>query len=66
MENREGQRVPDVTFRTRQDNQWKDVSSRDLFAGKRVVVFCLPGAFTSCDRALTARPRRPGRLRSRH
>ena len=42
----EGKRVPDVTFRTREGASWKDVTSKDLFAGKRVVVFSLPGAFT--------------------
>lgn len=46
LENREGQRVPDVVFRTREDHDWKDVSSQDLFAGRTVVVFALPGAFT--------------------
>lgn len=46
MQNREGQKVPDVTFRTREGGQWKDVTSRELFAGRRVVVFALPGAFT--------------------
>jgi len=46
MINREGQRIPEVTFRTRVDAKWQDVASRDLFAGKRVVVFSLPGAFT--------------------
>jgi peroxiredoxin/glutaredoxin len=46
MQNREGQRIPDVTFRTRVDGQWKDLTTRELFAGKRVVVFALPGAFT--------------------
>ena len=45
-ENREGQRVPDVTFRTRQGDDWVDVTTKDLFAGKTVVVFALPGAFT--------------------
>ena len=44
--NRKGQRVPDVMFRTRNDHEWVDVSSRDLFAGKTVVLFSLPGAFT--------------------
>jgi thioredoxin-dependent peroxiredoxin len=47
--------VPDVTFKTRVrdesvggDNpfRWQDVTTKDLFAGKRVVVFSLPGAFT--------------------
>jgi len=46
VQNREGQRVPEVTFRTRQNGAWKDVTTKDLFVGKRVVVFSLPGAFT--------------------
>ena len=44
--NFEGKRVPDVTFRVRQDNEWKSITTADLFAGKTVVVFSLPGAFT--------------------
>ncbi len=46
FENREGQRVPSVVFHTRQNNAWVDVSSDELFKGKTVVVFSLPGAFT--------------------
>ncbi len=46
LSSREGQNVPDVTFRTRQDNQWVDVTTNELFSGKTVVVFSLPGAFT--------------------
>jgi glutathione-dependent peroxiredoxin len=46
MKNNEGQRIPDVTFRTRQDGQWKDVTSAEVFAKKKVVAFALPGAFT--------------------
>ncbi len=46
LQNREGQRVPNVTFRVRANNEWNDVSTGDLFAGKTVVVFSLPGAFT--------------------
>ena len=51
----EGRRVPDITFKTRvRDDsiegpnpfRWQDVNSHELFAGKRVVVFSLPGAFT--------------------
>ncbi|MGH0029613.1 MAG: glutathione peroxidase [Myxococcota bacterium] len=45
-ENREGQRVPEVTFRTRKDGEWVDRTSQDVFAGRTVVVFALPGAFT--------------------
>lgn len=41
-----GQKVPAVIFKTRQDHEWLDVSSSDLFDGKRVAVFSLPGAFT--------------------
>ena len=46
LKNHEGQRVPNVSFRVRQDNEWKTVTTGDLFAGKTVVVFSLPGAFT--------------------
>ena len=46
LENREGQRVPQATFRTREDHQWVDVSTDDVFKGKTVAVFSLPGAFT--------------------
>ncbi len=46
LENRQGQNVPQVTFRTRQDHEWIDVSSDDIFQGKNVIVFSLPGAFT--------------------
>ncbi len=45
-ENREGQAVPSVVFKTRMDNEFVDVSSDDIFAGKTVVVFSLPGAYT--------------------
>lgn len=44
--NREGQRIPQVTFRTRVDGQWKNVTTDELFSGKSVVVFSLPGAYT--------------------
>ncbi|MCG6900305.1 MAG: glutathione peroxidase, partial [Gammaproteobacteria bacterium] len=46
LENREGQQVPQVTFRTRRDHEWVDVSTNEVFQGKTVVVFALPGAFT--------------------
>lgn len=50
-----GRKVPSVTFRTRIRDEavgganpfrWQDVSSADYFAGKRVILFSLPGAFT--------------------
>ncbi len=46
LENREGQTVPAVVFRTRRDHEWVDVSSDQIFKGRTVVVFALPGAFT--------------------
>lgn len=42
----EGQSVPQVTFKTRRDHEWVDLSTDDVFAGKSVIVFSLPGAFT--------------------
>ena len=46
LQNREGQRVPHVVFHVRKDNEWRDISTDELFEGKTVVVFSLPGAFT--------------------
>lgn len=46
LEDKTGQAVPQVTFRTRQGEQWIDVSTDDIFKGKTVAVFSLPGAFT--------------------
>lgn len=42
----EGQKIPAVVWHTRQGDAWKDVSTDDLFKGKKVAVFSLPGAFT--------------------
>jgi len=44
--NLEGKRIPDVTFRTRKDHEFVDVTSEEIFAGKNVIIFSLPGAFT--------------------
>jgi glutathione-dependent peroxiredoxin len=44
--NREGQTIPDVVLRVRENGRWRDLSTRDVFAGKTVVAFSLPGAFT--------------------
>ncbi len=47
--------VPDVVFKTRVRDEsiggenpfkWQDVTTKDIFAGKKVIVFSLPGAFT--------------------
>ena len=45
-QSKEGQNVPKVVFRTRTESDWKSVSSDEIFKGKTVVVFSLPGAFT--------------------
>ncbi|HCW45963.1 MAG TPA: glutathione peroxidase, partial [Erwiniaceae bacterium] len=42
----EGKSVPQVTFHTRQGDSWVDVTTDELFKGKTVIVFSLPGAFT--------------------
>jgi glutaredoxin-like protein len=46
MQDQEGKKVPQVTFRTRSNNEWASVTTNDVFKGKTVVVFSLPGAFT--------------------
>jgi len=46
LHNREGQTVPQVVFRTRRNHEWVDVTTDEVFKGKTVVVFALPGAFT--------------------
>ena len=46
LSNREWQRVPDVTFRVRENNDWKSVTTDEIFKGRTVVVFALPGAYT--------------------
>jgi len=44
--NKEGQSVPDVAFRIRRGGDWATITSAELFGGKNVIVFSLPGAFT--------------------
>lgn len=41
-----GARVPQVNFRTRNGDEWVDLNSGQIFDGKVVVLFALPGAFT--------------------
>ncbi|HVC12416.1 MAG TPA: glutathione peroxidase [Burkholderiales bacterium] len=48
----EGKRVPRVTFRTRNNDQWTDVNTDEVFEHRTVVVFSLPGAYTpTCSSA---------------
>lgn len=42
----EGKKVPQATFRTRREHEWINLATDEIFAGKTVVVFSLPGAFT--------------------
>jgi peroxiredoxin len=56
LRSNEGKRVPDVTLRIRQDNDWKSVTTGEIFDGRTVVVFSLPGAFTP-TRSSTHLPR---------
>ncbi len=59
----EGKRVPNVTFKTRAYNQWKDVTTDDLFKGQTVVVFSLPGAYTpTCSSTHLPRYNELGRM----
>lgn len=46
LNNIEGQNIPTVTFPTRKGDEWVNVTTDELFKGKTVVVFALPGAFT--------------------
>jgi glutaredoxin-like protein len=46
LNSREGQKVPNVTFPIRVNDEWQKVDSDALFKGKTVVLFALPGAFT--------------------
>lgn len=39
-------KIPDVDLMFREDSDFVPLSTTDLFAGKRVVLFGLPGAFT--------------------
>jgi peroxiredoxin len=40
---KQGDRIPDVTLKT---TEMKDVTTQELFGGKKVVLFAVPGAFT--------------------
>lgn len=46
LQNREGQTVPDMQFPVRVNNDWASWTTEEVFKGKKVIVFALPGAFT--------------------
>jgi len=41
-----GEKIPNVTFHTRANGDWVDVTTDEIFKGRTVVLFALPGAFT--------------------
>jgi peroxiredoxin len=49
---KEGEKIPAATLHSMQDGRPAAVSTEDLFAGKKVVLFAVPGAFTpTCSQA---------------
>ena len=49
---KEGEKLPAATLHTMQDGRPAAVTTDDLFAGKKVVLFAVPGAFTpTCSQA---------------
>ena len=43
---REGDLVPNLRLRVRQGAEWAEVSTAEIFGGRTVIVFSLPGAYT--------------------
>jgi glutaredoxin/glutathione-dependent peroxiredoxin len=41
-----GDRLPDATFKVRIDDGYGDMTTAQIFDGKKVVLFAVPGAFT--------------------
>ena len=47
-----GDSIPECTLKIMGDNGPEDISTGDIFKGKKVVMFALPGAFTpGCSKA---------------
>ena len=42
----QGDHVPETAFRIRENDAWRDLTYDEVFAGRTVVLFALPGAFT--------------------
>tara|TARA_B100000900_G_scaffold90633_2_gene73960 strand:- start:25 stop:504 length:480 start_codon:yes stop_codon:yes gene_type:complete len=52
MSIKEGDKIPAVTLHSMQDGKPTPMSTEDIFAGKKVVLFAVPGAFTpTCSMA---------------
>jgi glutaredoxin/glutathione-dependent peroxiredoxin len=41
-----GDKLPDATFKVRVESEYADTTTAEIFAGKKIVLFGLPGAFT--------------------
>ena len=41
-----GEKIPDLTLKTPTAEGFGDISTQEIFSGKRVVIFGVPGAFT--------------------
>jgi peroxiredoxin len=46
MSIREGEKIPSVKLKTMVDGQMQDITTDEIFAGRKVVLFAVPGAFT--------------------
>ena len=52
FKNLENQLVPKVSFNTMYNGRWQVLTTEDIFRGKNIIVFALPGAFTpTCSSA---------------
>ncbi len=47
-----GDKLPDVTFKVLTDDGLTDMTAQDVFGGKKVVLFGVPGAFTPTCNAM--------------
>ena len=43
---KQGDRIPAITLKTNGENGPEDINTSDIFTGKKVVMFAVPGAFT--------------------
>ena len=41
-----GDKIPECTLKTMGDKGPEDIATRDIFSGKKVLLFAVPGAFT--------------------
>jgi peroxiredoxin len=42
----EGEKIPSIKLKVMKDGQMQDLTTDEIFAGKKVVLFAVPGAFT--------------------